>query len=135
MSETKSIEFVEKKKKYYYQHYPVDYLCNWLNIHQFEHREIAFMKNDKYIRYNSFENAYDFNLELVKINPSKFDIGPVYDKKPKYYKLNSEIIMNVTGKELVFDVDINDYNDFRRCCTNNNICVNVGHYWLAESKY
>lgn len=45
----------------------------------FTHREFAFtLAGDVYIRYNSFNNADDFKREVVRLNPSRFEIGPQY---------------------------------------------------------
>lgn len=43
------------------------------------HREFAFtIENDVYIRYNSFNTAYDFQKEVLRLTPSRFEIGPQY---------------------------------------------------------
>lgn len=45
----------------------------------FTHREFAFtLAGDVYIRYNSFNNADDFKKEVLRLNPSRFEIGPQY---------------------------------------------------------
>lgn len=46
---------------------------------QFTHREFALtLPNDVYIRYNSFATAEDMKKEIVRMNPARFEIGPVY---------------------------------------------------------
>lgn len=46
------------------------------------HREFAFtIENDVYIRYNSFNTAYDFQKEVLRLNPSRFEIGPQYSAR------------------------------------------------------
>jgi DNA primase catalytic subunit len=48
----------------------------------FTHREFAFtLPGDVYIRYNSFHAADDFKKELVRLNPSRFEIGPQYSAR------------------------------------------------------
>lgn len=46
------------------------------------HREFAFtIENDVYIRYNSFNTAYDFQKEVLRLTPSRFEIGPQYSAR------------------------------------------------------
>ena len=48
----------------------------------FTHREFAFsLPGDIYIRYNSFGTAEDFRREVLRLNPERFEIGPVYSAK------------------------------------------------------
>jgi DNA primase small subunit len=45
----------------------------------FTHREFAFtLAGDVYIRYNSFQNVDEFKREVLRLNPSRFEIGPQY---------------------------------------------------------
>ena len=45
----------------------------------FTHREFALtLPNDVYIRYNSFANADEMKAQIVRMNPARFEIGPVY---------------------------------------------------------
>lgn len=46
---------------------------------QFTHREFAFtLQNDAYLRYQSFATADDLKREVLRLNPSRFEIGPMY---------------------------------------------------------
>jgi DNA primase small subunit len=48
----------------------------------FTHREFAFtLAGDIYIRYNSFHSADDFKKEVLRLNPSRFEIGPQYSAR------------------------------------------------------
>jgi len=48
----------------------------------FTHREFAFtLAGDVYIRYNSFHSSDDFKKELLRLNPSRFEIGPQYSAR------------------------------------------------------
>ena len=48
----------------------------------FSHREFAFtLAGDVYIRYNSFHTADDFKKEVLRLNPSRFEIGPQYSAR------------------------------------------------------
>ena len=48
----------------------------------FTHREFAFtLPGDVYLRYNSFNNAEDLKRQVVRLNPSRFEIGAVYNAR------------------------------------------------------
>lgn len=48
----------------------------------FTHREFAFtLQGDIYIRYNSFNTADDFKKEVLRLTPSRFEIGPQYSAR------------------------------------------------------
>jgi DNA primase small subunit len=46
----------------------------------FTHREFAFTLGEStYVRYNSFNNIEDFKKEIIRANPTRFEIGPIYN--------------------------------------------------------
>lgn len=57
------------------------------------------------------------------MNPSRFEIGPVYSTNPRDRKTLRGGQMKPVSKELVFDIDLTDYDDIRTCCTKANICA------------
>lgn len=55
--------------------------------------------------------------------PSRFEIGPVYSTDPRARKtLRKASAFRPLAKELVFDIDMTDYDDIRTCCSGANIC-------------
>lgn len=56
------------------------------------------------------------------MNPSRFEIGPVYSTNPRDRKTLRGGQMKPVAKELVFDIDLTDYDDIRSCCEKANIC-------------
>lgn len=56
------------------------------------------------------------------MNPSRFEIGPVYSTNPRDRKTLRGGQMKPVSKELVFDIDMTDYDDIRTCCQGANIC-------------
>lgn len=73
--------------QFYKRVYPFKSIFNWLN-HQhaptrlFTHREFAFtLQGDTYLRYNSFTTADELKRQTVRLNPTRFEIGPVYNAR------------------------------------------------------
>jgi DNA primase small subunit len=45
-------------------------------------REFAFtLQGDIYLRYNSFQDAEEFKKQVLKLVPSRFEVGAVYNAK------------------------------------------------------
>jgi DNA primase small subunit len=69
---------------FYRRLYPFKSIFKWLNHEHtpgrlFTHREVAFtLQNDVYLRYNSFTTAEEFKKQTCTLNPTRFEIGPVY---------------------------------------------------------
>lgn len=63
-----------------------------------------------------------FRKGILKMNPSRFEIGPVYSTNPRDRKTLRGGQMKPVSKELVFDIDLTDYDDIRSCCEKANIC-------------
>ncbi|MES1920177.1 p48 polypeptide of DNA primase, variant 2 [Bonamia ostreae] len=119
---------------YYEKLFPFDKICKWLSVHNptksdktdrtfngLEQREFALIKSDgTFIRYQSFSNPSELRMEVAKKNPIRIEIGPIYSHKPSEKEKYPNFC--ATAKELVFDIDISDYNDIRTCCSENRIC-------------
>lgn len=74
----------EVMRLFYQRLYPFKSIYQWLNHEHapskmFTHREFAFtLPGDVYLRYNSFTSAEDLKKQVVKLSPSRFEIGAVY---------------------------------------------------------
>ena len=74
----------EVMRLFYQRLYPFKSIFNWLNhgyqpSKLFQNREFAFtLPGDVYLRYNSFLNAEDLKRQVVKLNPSRFEVGAIY---------------------------------------------------------
>ncbi|KAI9638996.1 uncharacterized protein MKK02DRAFT_42026 [Dioszegia hungarica] len=112
----------------------------WLNQDHvpsklFTHREFAFtLAGDVYLRYNSFANADDFKREVLRLNPSRFEIGPQYTARPRDRKTLAAGALQPIRRELVFDIDMTDYDEIRTCCTDKKICRRCWGYIAAAVK-
>jgi DNA primase small subunit len=116
-------------RAFYQRLFPFRYLFQWLNhsptpSNDFAHREFAFtLPNDVYLRYQSFPTADLLRKQCIQMLPSRFEIGPVYSTNPRDRKtLRKASAFRPLMKELVFDIDMTDYDDIRTCCTGASIC-------------
>ncbi|PYH40266.1 DNA primase subunit PRI1 [Aspergillus saccharolyticus JOP 1030-1] len=113
---------------FYQRLFPFRYLFQWLNhgivpSPDFGNREFALtLQNDAYLRYQSYATADLFRKDILRMNPSRFEIGPVYNTNPRDRKTLRGGQLKPVSKELVFDIDLTDYDDIRSCCTKANIC-------------
>src|SRR5690606_4709359 len=99
---------------------------------------------DAYYRFNSYVDRDSFANAVIKLVPQKIDIGAVYPMPVGFYQNNlfHQIMLFIfvvcldkqpinkasystfvpKEKELVFDIDISDYDDIRTCCQAKKIC-------------
>ncbi|KUJ10681.1 prim-pol domain-containing protein [Mollisia scopiformis] len=119
----------EVMRSFYQRLFPWRYLFQWLNHSptpstDFGHREFAFtLQNDAYLRYQSFPTSDLLRKDVLRLNPSRFEIGPVYSTNPRDRKtLRKASSFKPIAKELCFDIDLTDYDDIRTCCDKANIC-------------
>lgn len=113
---------------FYQRLFPFRYLFEWLNhspnpTKAFTNRELAFtLQNDVYLRYLSFATHSALKAQVIATNPKRFEIGPVYSANPRDRKALQKKAFKPVEKELVFDIDLTDYDDIRTCCTKADIC-------------
>jgi len=116
-------------RAFYQRLFPFRFFFQWLNHSvvpspDFAHREFAFtFANDVLQRYQSFSTADTMRKHCIQYTPPRIDIGPVYSTNPRDRKtLRKASAFRPISRELVFDIDMNDYDDIRTCCTGANIC-------------
>ncbi|UKZ66984.1 uncharacterized protein TrAtP1_008148 [Trichoderma atroviride] len=119
----------EVMRSFYQRLFPWRQLFQWLNhsptpTNDFGNREFAFtLQNDAYLRYQSFATADLLRKDVLRLMPSRFEIGPVYSTNPRDRKtLRNSSAFKPLAKELCFDIDLTDYDDIRTCCDKATIC-------------
>lgn len=112
---------------YYEDMFPYQLIYNWLNYRDggkncFKFREFSFtLQGDIYVRYQSFDSPRNLRSTLIQKVPLKIDAGAVYNMSPERSKLYPSNF-HPQQHELVFDIDISDYDDVRNCCKQSSIC-------------
>ena len=113
----------------------------------FSRREFSFtlepMPGEEiYIRYQSFSDLEGLRSAINRRQPRKIDIGAVFSHPPKDKNAYGGGTGNSknTGfrpvkRELVFDIDLTDYDDVRRCgCSGAEICRTCWTFMAAALK-
>jgi DNA primase small subunit len=109
---------------YYKNFFPYHSFFLWLgkdNSEYFERREFSFtMPDERYFRFQCFKNETELKNQIIKLQPKKIDIGAVYNTLPKNHEQTNSF--NPIEKEIVFDIDLTDYDDIRTCCKDAKLC-------------
>ncbi|CAO1378370.1 unnamed protein product [Diamesa tonsa] len=143
MPEIKTKEFDPEALKdllpiYYKRIFPHKPFYRWMSYGLSEegifcNREFSFtLMDDIYIRYLSFDNQSELEKEICSKNPFKIDIGPVLNIRPKNHRSNPNI--KALQRELVFDIDLTDYDEVRTCCNEANICIKCWKFMSLACK-
>ncbi|CBY17881.1 unnamed protein product [Oikopleura dioica] len=113
----------EVLSSYYKEYFPLDPFIEWLgyrNDETLSRREFSFtLKDDVYTRFRSFTSKEELHQAFIKTKPEKIDIGAIYNYSCKH-RLSPDF--KEEQRELVFDIDISDYDDVRTCCQEARIC-------------
>ncbi|KAF3988495.1 hypothetical protein FT663_03951 [Candidozyma haemuli var. vulneris] len=125
---------------YYERVLPFRHIFQWLNhspkpTKDFTMREFAYeYRSGAYQRYNSYASAEEFKKSVVSANPTRFEVGAVYSVNPKERKNLPKSAMKPLSKELVFDIDLTDYDEIRTCCSGTDICTKCWKFIKVASQ-
>ncbi|KAI4369807.1 hypothetical protein MLD38_018211 [Melastoma candidum] len=123
---------------YYGKLFPHSDMFKWLsygndgkhpgcNQTYFRRREFSFtLDNDIYLRFQSFSSLPDMEASIKQKRPFKIDLGPIYSVDPSKRHAYAKSVDNVftpVERELIFDIDITDYDDVRHCCSGADVCL------------
>ncbi|MHA2233538.1 MAG: DNA primase catalytic subunit PriS [Candidatus Hodarchaeales archaeon] len=107
-------EKIGRIRDYYRSQFSTSDLRKVIGLRDFQSREFAFQLPDtSFVRNISFENPSRFIKHLQESAPFAAYVGAVYDQPPrKDYRIQDA---KWKYRELVFDIDLNDYDDVRTC--------------------
>ena len=146
-----SIDFL---KIYYDKAFPYELMYKWLSYFKlnkkenkmlqslddetasdyFYNREFSFtLENDIYCRYLCFKNQEEFKEALVSRTPHKIDIGAVFNIPPKNHMSADKKVFMPMEKEMVFDIDMTDYDNVRTCCEGAKVCEKCWAYMACAT--
>jgi DNA primase small subunit len=141
------------KRVYYARLFPYEEMWKWLSYGNdeslnnnkaaidkdyFYRREFSFTMypagEEVYIRYQSFRNGDDLKKAMLSKVPHKIDIGPVYNAPCKDRLTVAGGSFKPVERELIFDIDMTDYDNVRYCCNEANICRNCWSLMVVAIK-
>ncbi|XP_043488827.1 DNA primase small subunit-like isoform X2 [Polistes fuscatus] len=121
-------------RTYFTYVFPAMDLCKWLSYKEdacLQRREFSIkLVKGVYLRYLTFEFPNHFRAIILKEKPAAINIGAIYNVPPKKNDMSKTFV----ERELVFDIDISDYNDVRTCCQNKDICKRCWKYIVIACK-
>ena len=120
-------------KIYYENFFPYEMYFSWLGrgeVDQFQRREFSFtLENDVYFRFQSYKSCEELKKKLIQYCPKKIDIGAMYNVLPTEHKTADPFFPQ--EKEIVFDIDMTDYDDIRTCCQEAKLCNKCWKYMIV----
>lgn len=100
----------------------------------FERREFSFtLPGDIYLRYQSFRDEKALRGALISKVPIKIDIGAVFSANPRDMKKGLNLA-TAQERELVFDIDMTDYDEVRTCCKGADLCKKCWPFLAIAAK-
>ena len=110
---------------YYRNFFPKDEIKRWITYGNEEivpRRECGFfMTNSQFMRWQNINNFSHFAIEKDGRILERMEIGPIYSHNMTERQLvSSEFFPQY--KELIFDLDADDFKDIKCCCGDSEIC-------------
>lgn len=123
-------------RTYYHDCFPLDaikewiqYECNGVPQEPLDQRECAFwFDEERFARWSSIERMYDLVRNPTASPPVRMEIGPVYSHRLVDRKGIPTGQFFAVHRELVFDLDADDFKDIKHCCGDSEICEKCWPY-------
>jgi DNA primase small subunit len=101
----------------------------------FLRREFTFvLEGDIFCRYICFRDVEEFRSQMLSRMPIRMEIGAVFTHPPKNHTTVIKDAYKPVERELVFDIDMDDYDDIRTCCTGAKLCMKCWVFMKAAIK-
>lgn len=98
----------------------------------FVRREFCFvLQGDIFCRYQCFKDIDEFKAKVMSQQPIRMELGAVYSHPPSKHQTVIKDAYKPVERELVFDIDMDDYDDIRTCCTGANLCMKCWTFMKA----
>lgn len=81
------------------------------------------LEGDIYCRYTCFKDVEEYRNQVMARQPVRMEIGAVYTHPPKNHNTVIKEAYKPIERELVFDIDMDDYDDIRTCCSGAKLCT------------
>mmetsp|Transcript_47325 Transcript_47325/g.106453 ORF Transcript_47325/g.106453 Transcript_47325/m.106453 type:complete len:449 (-) Transcript_47325:93-1439(-) len=101
----------------------------------FLRREFTFvLEGDIFCRYMCFRDVDEFRSQVLSRQPIRMEIGAVFTHPPKNHNTVIKDAYKPLERELVFDIDMDDYDSIRTCCTGAKLCPKCWTFMKAAVK-
>ena len=130
---------------FYEEEFSLDPALEVIGLTDFEKREFGFqvVKDNavKFIRNISFENPESLKKYILETIPLAIYVGAIYSEGPNYFAQKSIQNLDWIRRELIFDIDLTEYDSVRPCSCigKNQACeycwelINVSIKWIQET--
>jgi DNA primase small subunit len=118
----------DQLKVFYSRIFPFELLSKWVaygDAAYYARREFACELDVQgaavFKRHMSFATAEEMRREFCALVPMRIEVGPVYNHSPRQRDAHPDFA--TVERELIFDVDMNDYDEVRTCCKGTAVCA------------
>merc|ERR1719469_1491976 len=92
----------------------------------FLRREFCFvLEGDVFCRYTCFRDVEEFRTQVMARQPIRMEIGAVFTHPPKNHTTVVGGAYKPLERELVFDIDMDDYDEIRTCCKGSKLVFDI----------
>lgn len=92
------------------------------------------LEGDIYCRYTCFRDVEEYRAQVISRMPVRMEIGAVYTHPPKNHNTVIKEAYKPVERELVFDIDMDDYDEIRTCCSGAKLCTKCWTFMKAAIK-